>query len=248
MNGSINSNTFIKTLLRSSYMKDFQLMLAPMENHTNPEFRERCYKKGADSTFTEMARISALARNNKSTLEKIKIPHPIPTYIQLIGSNEKELDKFLKKFRPQNGFLGFNLNLGCPSPDMIQKGLGCAMIKRITKVKKLIQIVKNQGYPVSIKLRLGLNKFEKGKKTYLNLINEVDADFFIVHARHGKETNEDPADFNIYNECVKTKKIIIANGDIETKEQIQYLKSIGVKGAMIGRGAIKNPEIFKKLS
>lgn len=229
-------------------MKVFQLMLAPMENYTNSEFRELCYKKGADSTFTEMARISALARNNKSTLAKINIPKPVPTYIQLIGSNEKDLNRFLQNYQPQKGFLGFNLNLGCPSPDMIQRGLGCALVKRISKVKKLVQTIRNQGYPVSIKLRLGMNRFEKEKKTYLNLINEADADFFIVHARHGKETNKDPADFQVYKRCVETNKIIIANGDIKTKEQIQYLKSLGIKGAMIGRAALKNPSIFKKLN
>ena len=228
-------------------MKDFELMLAPMENHTNPKFRELCYKNGADSTFTEMARISALARNNKSTLEKIKIPKPIPTYIQLIGSNEKDLDKFLQKFKPQDGFLGFNLNLGCPSQNMIKEGFGAALIKRISKVKKIVQVIRNHNYPVSIKLRLGMNKYEKEKKSYLNLIKEVDADFFIVHARHGKESYKTPADFTIYKKCVETNKIIIANGDIKTKEQIEYLKSIGIKGAMIGDAAIKNPKIFNNL-
>jgi tRNA-dihydrouridine synthase len=228
-------------------MKNFEMMLAPMEGCANPEFRKLCYNKGADSTFTEMARISALARHNKSTLEKIKIPNPIPTYIQLIGSNEKDLGKFLQKFRLQKGFLGFNLNLGCPSLDMIQKGFGCALIKRISKVKKIVQMMREYGYPISIKLRLGMNKFEKEKKSYLNLINEVDADFFIVHARHGKETYKNPADFNVYGECVDTNKRIIANGDIKTKEQIQYLKSIGIKGAMVGRAALKNPNIFNDL-
>ena len=92
-----------------------------------------------------------------------------------------------------------------------------------------------------------MNKFEKEKKSYLNLIKEVDADFFIVHARHGKETYKNPADFDVYKECVKTNKIIIANGDIKTKEQIKYLKSIGIKGAMIGRAALENPNIFKNL-
>jgi tRNA-dihydrouridine synthase B len=228
-------------------MKDFELMLAPMEDHTNSEFRELCYKKGADSTFTEMARTSALARGNKSTLEKIKIPNPIPTYIQIIGANEEELEKFLQSFKPSKGFLGFNLNLGCPSLNMVQKGLGCALIKRVTKVKKLVQIIKNHGYSVSIKLRLGANQFEKEKKSYLNLIREVDADFFIVHAKHGKEHSMSPADFNVYKECVDTNKIIIANGDITKPEQIDYLKSIGVKGAMIGRAAIDDPAIFNKL-
>ncbi len=228
-------------------MKYFELMLAPMEDHTDPEFRELCYKKGADSTFTEMARISALARGNKSTLEKIKIPKPIPTHIQLIGSNEKDLNKFLQNFSPPKGFLGFNLNLGCSSPNMVQRGLGCALIKRISKVKKMVQTVRNCNYPISIKLRLGMNKFEKQKKSYLNLIYEVDADFFVVHARHGKETLKDPADFSIYNECVKTDKIIIANGDIKTKDQIQDLKEIGIKGVMIGRAALRTPSIFNNL-
>ena len=225
-------------------MKDFELMLAPMEGHSDPEFRELCYENGADSTFTEMARISGLARGNKSTLRKIIINKPIPTYIQIVGSNEKELIKFLKSFKPQKGFMGFNFNLGCPSPEIIQAGLGCALIKRVTKIKKLVQIVRDHGYPVSIKLRLGINQYEKDKKVYLNLIKEVDADFFVVHARHGKEINKEPADFSVYKECVETKKIIIANGDIKTQEQITYLKSIGVRGAMIGRPAIKNPGIF----
>lgn len=228
-------------------MKDFELMLASMEGYTNPAFRELCYKNGADSTFTEMARIAALARNNKSTLEKIKIPKPIPTYIQLLGANEKELEKFLQNFIAQEGFLGFNLNLGCPSPNMIQKGLGCALIKRISKVKKLVKTIRDHNYPASIKLRLGMNKFEKEKKVYLNLINEVDADFFIVHARHGKDTYENPADFKVYKECVDTNKTIIANGDINTKEQINSLKEIGIKGAMIGRAALDNPGIFNQL-
>jgi len=92
-----------------------------------------------------------------------------------------------------------------------------------------------------------MNKFEKEKKTYLNLIKEVDADFFIVHAKHGKERSKDPADFSVYKECVETNKVIIANGDIKTKEQIEYLKSIGVKGAMIGRAAVEDPSIFKRL-
>ena len=228
-------------------MKDFELMLAPMENHTGPEFREVCYRKGADSTFTEMARISALSRNNKSTVEKIQIVRSVPTYIQLIGSNEKELEKFLDNFTPQKGFVGFNLNLGCPSPDMIQSGLGCALIKRISKVTKLVKVIQDHQYPVSIKLRLGMNAFEKKKKVYLTLIKEVNADFFIVHARHGKETYHDPADFTVYQECVNTGKVIIANGDIKTKDQIDYLKSIGVRGAMIGRVAIKNHDVFNEL-
>ena len=222
-------------------------MLAPMEDHTDYKLREIFYENGADSTFTEMARTSGLARHNQSTIKKIEIKKPIPTYIQIVGSNEKELKQFLSEFKPVPGFLGLNFNLGCPSPRLINKGLGCALIKRTTKVNKLIKIVKDHNYSVSIKLRLGINQYEKDKKVYLNLIKNVDADFFIVHARHGKERDKDPADFSVYEECVQTGKKIIANGDIKTKDQIEYLKSIGVKGAMIGREALDNPQIFNQL-
>lgn len=218
-----------------------------MEGITDNPFRARCVSQGADATFTEMARFEALARNNKSTLKKIVIKNETPTYIQIFGLKENALESFLTKFEPEKGFLGFNLNLGCPSPKVINAGLGCAMIKRIAKVQKLIKCIKDKGYPVSIKMRLGLNQREKEKKAYLNLINQVDADFFIVHARHAGQTYNDPPDTSIYQECVDTGKVIIANGSISTAKQVTELKNIGVKGVMIGRAAIPNPSIFNIL-
>lgn len=231
----------------SIVMDKFILMFAPMEGQSDPVLRKLCSENGADATFTEMARVSALARGNKSTLSKIDIPEPIPTYIQLSVSKEKDLRKFLQQFTSQDGFLGFNLNLGCPSPRVIRAGLGCALLKRTSKVSRLVAIIREHGYGVSLKLRLGLNRLEKERKVYLNLLREVDADFFIVHARHGQEREKNPADFSIYKECVATHKKIIANGDITTKTQIDFLKKIGVAGAMIGRAAVKDPSIFSRL-
>ncbi len=83
---------------------------------------------------------------------------------------------------------------------------------------------------------------------YINLINKVDADFFIVHARHAAEAlTTNHADKSVYPECVATEKNIIANGDITTPEQVEHLKSIGLKGVMIGRAAIADPQIFAKM-
>jgi len=220
-------------------------MLAPIEDITTAFFRTKCFKNGADLTFTPMARFSALARNSRASLERIKLVDDTPTMIQLIGTKEKELLKFLSKFKSSKGFKGFNLNLGCPSSNYVNQGAGCAMIKRISKVRKIVSILKN--YPVSIKLRLGLNKFEKDKKVYLNLINSVDADFFIVHARHGSESYDDKADWNVFSECVDTDKKIVANGDIKNKKDVSLLKSYGCYGVMIGRAAIDNPKIFSML-
>ena len=222
----------------------FRYILAPIEGMTNSNFRKLACKYGADLTFTEMARIDALARKNKSTLDRIRLDDNTPTTIQLIGNKEELLKKFLSTYEPCQGFKGFDLNLGCPSPSFVNKGLGCAMIKRISKVKKLIDTIKDAGYKASIKMRLGANKFEKQRKNYLNLIENVDADFFIVHARHGKQGFNEEADLKVYPECVASGKSIIANGDIKTKEDVDSLKDIGGSGVMIGRVAIRNPGIF----
>lgn len=228
-------------------MTSFSYMLAPLEDFTGPAFRTLCYRYGADLTFTEMTRTGALLRENKATWQKILFDDDTPTQIQLLVNNEKVLSDFLKDFEPNKGFKGFNFNFGCPSPKMIQVGLGCAMIKRITKANTLVKTVKDYGYPCSIKMRTGMNRFEKEKKAHLNMITNVDADFFIVHARHGGQSYSEKPDWNIFNECVKTGKEIIANGDIKTKEDVDKLKEYDVKGVMIGRQAIINPGIFLEM-
>lgn len=222
-------------------------MLAPLEKITGNALRTLCYNNGADLTFTEMTRLNALSRFKEVAFERIKIMDAVPTQIQLAGSREEELEKFLSKFTPENGFEGINFNLGCASKEVINQGIGCAMVKRVSKTQKMVKIVKDYGYNCSIKMRLGMNSYEKEKKAYLNLINNVDADFFIVHAKHGGQKPKSTPDFSVYPECIATGKTIIANGNISIKEQIEYLKEMGLHGVMIGRAAVHDPAIFDRL-
>ncbi len=151
-------------------------MFAPVEDHTDFCFRSICY--GADLTFTELVRLDAPSNNKSSSLKGIKLHNDTPTVPQLIGQKEKTLEKFLSTFTPSKGFSGFNINVGCPAPKFVNQGLGCARIKRICGIKRIIHMITGCGYSVNIKMRLGLNQREKEKKVYLNLINEVNADFF----------------------------------------------------------------------
>ena len=225
----------------------FQLMLAPMEGVTGSAFRTLCRQNGADLTFTEIARVANLARSKKGELEKIGIPDSTPTQIQLAGAKLSDYGKFLAGFRATGGFRGFNLNLGCSSPDFIRQGIGAAMVKRVTRVNEIARLIGKSGFECSVKLRLGLDGHEKGKAAYLNLIENADASFFVVHARTARETLDDPADFSVYEKCVATGKRIVANGDIKTKEQALELEKTGLYGAMIGRAAMGNPGIFREL-
>lgn len=225
-------------------MTIFGYMLAPIEDMTSNAFRTICHKYGADLTFTEMIRVRSLAEKNKNTLSRLEFKDDTPTIIQLIGEKELYFKRFLKMVEPSKGF---NLNIGCPNPQLINIGQGCAMIRRISKTRKIVNIFRDRGFKISLKMRLGINKKDKENKVYLNLIDAVDADFFVVHARHGQQSYQEPADFSVYEECVKTGRTIIANGDIKTKEQIDFLKGVGVQGAMIGRAAVLDPSIFNKL-
>jgi tRNA-dihydrouridine synthase len=218
-----------------------------MEGVTDNAFRTLCYQDGADLTFTEMARVDNLAKRKRGELEKIGIMNSTPTQIQLAGARISEYERFLSGFKPAEGLRGFNLNLGCPSPEFIQQGLGAAMIKRVSRVNDIVKLINRSGFECSIKLRLGLNEYEKEKGAYLNLIQNVDASFFVVHARTAKQTERDPADFSVYAKCVDTGRRIIANGDIGTRKQVEELERSGLSGAMIGRAAIDNPNIFNEL-
>jgi tRNA-dihydrouridine synthase B len=225
----------------------FIYALAPIEDMTNDSFRTLAHNHGADVTFSEMVLFESLAKKNKSSLTRIKITNNVPTVIQILGLSEYYLKKFLSQFEPEPGFLGFNLNLGCPAPGVVNYGMGCSMIKRVAKVKKLTEIIKKRGFRVNLKLRLGANAFEKEKKVYINLIKGVSVDYYIIHARHGKESYNTPPDWSVFKECCNLRKKIIANGNIKTKKDVELLKSYGVSGVMIGRAAITNPGIFNEL-
>jgi len=224
-------------------------MLASLERYSDSVFRTLCYRHGAELTFTEMAHVNSFLNNNRGSLRKIEPRDSTPVQIQILSSNEAKLDRFLSRFRPFKGFRGFNLNLSCPSKDVIRQGKGAAMVKRATKTSKLVRLIRGHGHPVSVKIRLGLNQREKKNKLYLNNLGGVDPDFFVVHAKHAGQGSSEPEDNSVYPECVEVARGIpvIANGGIETPEKVKSLMEMGVGGVMMGRPAIGNPAIFNLL-
>jgi tRNA-dihydrouridine synthase len=125
-------------------------------------------------------------------------------------------------------------------------------MKRITRINELVSILREETptMRVSLKLRLGLNDFERKQKTYLSTIRDTEGvDYYILHARHGKQTSADPPSWDAYRDCVReaSNKIIIANGDIDTLEIAQRLKDQGVHGVMLGRVAVRYPTLFQHL-
>jgi tRNA-dihydrouridine synthase B len=225
----------------------FKYFLAPLEDYTGSAMRKLCFDNGADLTFSEMTRVEGIVRNNKATLSKIKIKDNTPVQIQLLSSNEEQLKKYIDSFVTFDGFCGFNLNLCCPSKNIVKFGRGSAMVKRVEKTDNLVKIIQKENYPVSIKLSLGLNNFEKENKVYLQNILETTADFYIVQTKTASQKSSEEYDYSILGECVDTGKKIIANGEINTAFKVNQMKKIGCGGVMIGRSAILNPAIFNEL-
>jgi len=227
----------------------FRLMLAPLEGYTDSALRTLCFRHGADLTFTEMAHVESFLRGSRQSLDKIAARDATPVQIQLLSGREDHLEQFLSGFKPFTGFMGFNLNLSCPSPDVIRHGKGAAMIKRVAKTNRLVSIIKNHGFSASVKIRLGTNTFEKEQKVYLNSLRGVEVDFFVVHAKTAAQGSAEKEDYSVYPECVEAARGIpvIANGGIDTVQKAKALRDVGVAGVMVGRAALSNPAIFDDL-
>ncbi len=220
--------------------------LAPLEGISDCAFRTLCFELGADVTYTEMIRVDGILRNNKSTLSLLDFKNDTPTVLQLLISKTTSAQKFVEIFPTLNiKPVGINLNLGCPSPDVICEGSGAALIKRPTRVNDIVTILKKLNLPITVKLRLGLNQSEKDKKLYLNLITQVDANAFIVHARHAKQNSFEPADWSVLPELVRTGKKIIANGDIKNIYDLKKFEDAGIQEVMLARMAMRNPAVFQ---
>lgn len=222
-----------------------KLWLAPLEGVSDCAFRTLCCRHGADLTFTEMIRVDSLVRRNKATRNMLDLFSEAPTGIQLLAVKPAVLQKFVENFSSYEITPAcFNLNLGCPSPEVIRQGGGAALVKRYQRVSELVCILKKLEFPVSVKIRLGLNAYEQKHKVYLQLLKQVDADAFIVHARNARQSSKESADWSIFEECIATGKHIVPNGDISEREHITHFKQLGCKEVMIGRAAVGNPSIF----
>ena len=232
--------------------------LSPLESVSSWSFRVLCTKLGADRTYIEMLRAKALGRHNRSSWDMVDTYGDENCHLQLLANKTDEINSFFKalkdeiKIRPHlKNIQGYNLNLGCPSPDVIGSGGGAALIKRTTKVSQIVtSLCEHTDLPVSIKIRLGLNEREMENKVYLNLIealNSIEKKNFnevIVHLKHAGENSKDNFHYDLVLEIVeKCRMNLTLNGGYSDK----FLPKEKVYGVMFARAAIKDPLMFSRL-
>jgi tRNA-dihydrouridine synthase len=235
-----------------------------MESVSDCAYRRVCWDRGASLTWTEMIRARGLTRNNKSTFELIDTFDPeVLTGLQLLVTNEKELIDALSKLEGSTqahlkNLRAVDLNFGCPSPEVIKIGAGPALLKRKGKLGAIFAALsewkKKTTLPigaVGVKIRLGLNRLEQDQKVYLPLIELANEhlDYLIIHARHARQESTEKPTWSTIAEAKQRARIpIIGNGDVVTREDWERLvRETGADGALIARGAIRSPWVFRGL-
>ena len=246
-----------------------ELHLAPLENVSCWAFRNLYL--GASDSYTGMLSLSNLVKhtNTWEEIDTFQIEGQ-RQWIQIATSKETECYAFLKKLEEEvkkhpekDNIYGIQLNCSCPSPGLINIGQGPALIKRSTKVSNIIkELLKQNKYKVGIKLRLGLNEIEVRQRKVFTLLKELEKIAIenpnftnvTIHFKHAQEHSSKPYNYSLLNEIASYKLPIIINGGIKNAEDIKKLiESISpenrknIKGIMIGREAMKNPDCFQEI-
>ena len=227
-----------------------EIMLAPLAGVTDTAFRIVCEKNGCDKTFTEMVSVNALAFDNRATADIMFISDlEKNANIQIFGSDIDKIKKVVEeKINPLTNIKEISFNMGCPAPKIFNNGEGSALLKNPHQVYKITKTLRESTDKIiNIKYRLGvdddsINYIENGQA-----MEEGGADYLILHARTRKAMYSGHADWQAIKKLKDAVNIpVIANGDIFTPEDfIKAMEITGADGAMIARGAMGNPFIFR---
>ncbi len=229
----------------------FPLLLAPMEDVSDPPFRALCKENGADVVYTEFVSSEGLIRDAAKSKIKLDIyEKERPVGIQIFGAN---LDSMLKavdiveKTKPDI----IDINFGCPVKKVVSKGAGAGILKDLDLMEKLTEaIVKRTKLPVTVKTRLGWDQNSIKIVEVAERLQDVGCKAIAIHGRTRAQMYKGDADWTYIEKVKNNPRMYIpvfANGDINTPEKAQQIKNLGLDGAMIGRASIGNPWFFNQV-
>ncbi len=233
-------------------LREKPLLLAPMEDVTDPSFRLLCKKYGADLMYTEFVSADALIRSIEKTQRKLKIfEEERPVAIQLYGKDIDAMVEAAKIAEQANPEL-IDINFGCPVKKIATKGAGSGMLRDIPKMiemtTKIVQAVK---LPVTVKTRLGWDDQSKIIVDVAERLQDTGIQALAIHGRTRAQMYNGSADWTLIGEVKNNPRMtipIIGNGDITGPQKaMDYLDKYGVDALMIGRPTIGRPWIFKEI-
>jgi tRNA-dihydrouridine synthase B len=243
-------------------------LLAPLESVSDCAFRRLCHSLGASLTYTEMVRAKAVAAQNASTLALIDCHDAqVPTGVQLLAANERELTQALERIEQLSetshphfrNLIAVDLNFGCPSPDVIRAGAGPALLKRRAKIEAIFEALAQWRTRSSLgigaitaKIRLGLNRAEQDAKVALPIAKLASTylDGLAVHARHARQTSDERPSLDALAEIKSSCTVpVIGNGSLFTADDVEAMRrTTRVDAVLLARGAIRSPWLFRAVT
>ena len=231
---------------------EFPLLLAPMEDVSDPPFRTLCKQHGADMMYTEFISSEGLIRDAAKSRQKLDIyEKERPIGIQIFGS---EIDSMRRaaEISAASGPDVLDINYGCPVKKVACKGAGAGILQDIPKMVSMTQeIVDAVDLPVTVKTRLGWDDNTKYIVEVAERLQDVGIQAISIHGRTRSQMYKGEADWTLIREVRENPRMTIpvfGNGDIDTPEKaLEYRQKYGVDGIMIGRGSIGNPWIFNQI-
>lgn len=231
---------------------EFPLLLAPMEDVSDPPFRKLCKENGADVVYTEFISSEGLIRNAKKSAQKLDIyENERPVGIQIFGHN---LDSMLRTVEivteSKPDFI--DINFGCPVKKVVSKGAGAAILKDIPKMVALSKaMVKHTHLPVTVKTRLGWDGESIKILEVAERLQDVGIAALAIHGRTRVQMYKGNAVWEPIADVKNNPRMhipIFANGDINSPEKALLIRDqYGLDGAMIGRASIGNPWFFNQV-
>ena len=233
-------------------LPDFPLLLAPMEDVSDPPFRALCKEQGADVVYTEFISSEGLIRDAAKSVIKLDIyEKERPVGIQIFGANLDSMLRAVEIVEKSNPDI-IDINFGCPVKKVVSKGAGAGILKDICLMEKLTaEMVKRTKLPVTVKTRLGWDHESIKIVEVAERLQDVGIKALSIHGRTRAQMYKGNADWRPISEVKNNPRIhipIFGNGDISSPERAAEMRDVyGLDGAMIGRASIGNPWFFKQV-
>jgi nifR3 family TIM-barrel protein len=231
---------------------EFPLLLAPMEDVSDPPFRALCKENGADLMYTEFISSEGLIRDAAKSVKKLDIfEYERPIGIQIFGNDIESMRQATEVTTQANPDI-IDINYGCPVKKVACKGSGAGILQDIPKmVKMTAEIVKSTHLPVTVKTRLGWDESTKYIVEVAERLQDVGIKAISIHGRTRKQMYKGEADWTLIGEVKNNPRMhipVFGNGDVDTPEKaLENKNRYGVDGVMIGRASIGYPWIFNEI-
>jgi nifR3 family TIM-barrel protein len=230
----------------------FPLLLAPMEDVSDPPFRAVCKANGADLMYTEFISSEGLIRDAAKSVQKLDIfEYERPIGIQLFGSSIETMAT-CTEIATQAGPDLIDINYGCPVKQVACRGAGAALLQDIPKMVAMTSaVVKATHLPVTVKTRLGWDDSTKNIEDVAERLQDIGIQALTIHGRTRVQMYKGEADWRLISKVKENPRIkipIFGNGDVDSPlKALEYKEKYGVDGIMIGRAAIGYPWIFNEI-